>query len=272
MIRKVIMLAMVIGGMALLHGCSDKGSSEPSTVLEDGKLSLPGKISAKATPIPKFGEIAHIPDKKSNFFTYLQKRIEKANDYVWAEREFVLGYREKLKAGTVGDSEQKQFTQLVTRYKLNGSTYQTDEDFDALLLRVDVVPASLVLAQGANESAWGTSRFATEGKNFFGIWCYSKGCGLKPKRANTGTSHEVRKFETVQGGVSFYVHNLNIGHAYDSLRAQRAELRSDSKNLSGVKLATGLVRYSERGIAYVEEIQEMIEHNDLSAYNKIRSF
>jgi len=51
----------------------------------------------------------------------------------------------------------------------------------------------------------------------------------------------------------------------------RAELRSDSERLSGVKLATGLSRYSERGLAYVEEIQSMIKHNELHEYNKVRS-
>lgn len=280
MIGKAIAAAFALGAMISLYGCSDTTSTDPndlvskktSVLADDDKLSLPDKISAKAAPIPKFGEIAHIPEKKSKFFTYLQKRIEKTNDYVWAERQFVLAYREELKSGYVQASEREHFTQLVTRYKLNGSTFESDEEFDALLTRVDVVPASLVLAQGANESAWGTSRFATQGKNFFGIWCYSKGCGLKPKRANAGTTHEVRKFKTVQEGVSFYVHNINIGHAYDSLRAQRAELRSGSEKLSGVKLATGLSRYSERGQAYVDEIQNMIEYNELSVYNKVRSF
>jgi len=270
--RKTIVVAMVIGGMISLLGCSDTGSAKPSIVVDGGELSLPDKISAKAAPIPKFGEITHIPEKKAKFFAYLQKRIEKTNDYVWAEREFVLEYREKVEAGTALESEREHFTTLAERYKLNDLTYESDEEFDTLLLRVDVVPASLVLAQGANESAWGTSRFATQGKNFFGIWCYSEGCGLKPEHANAGSTHEVRKFRTVQDGVNFYVHNINIGHAYDSLRAQRAVLRSDSEKLSGVKLATGLSRYSERGQAYVDEIQSMIEHNELSVYNKVRSF
>ena len=42
--------------------------------------------------------------------------------------------------------------------------------------------------QAANESAWGTSRFARIGLNFFGQWCYSKGCGMVPKRRNTGAA------------------------------------------------------------------------------------
>ncbi|HKJ91279.1 MAG TPA: glucosaminidase domain-containing protein, partial [Oceanipulchritudo sp.] len=46
---------------------------------------------------------------------------------------------------------------------------------DDLRRRVDVIPPSLALAQAALESGWGTSRFAREGNNLFGIWCYTPG-------------------------------------------------------------------------------------------------
>ena len=65
--------------------------------------------------------------------------------------------------------------------------------------------------------------------------------------------------------------NINIGHAYEDLRKMRAELRANEEKLSGVRLAEGLIRYSERGNAYVEEIQSMIKQNNLSAYNLNRA-
>ena len=49
------------------------------------------------------------------------------------------------------------------------------EIVNELMLRVDVLPVSLALAQAANESAWGTSRFALQGNNIFGQWCYEPG-------------------------------------------------------------------------------------------------
>jgi Bax protein len=271
MILKARDAAFAIGITLTLYGCSDTTQVVSTDKVKEGELSLPQWLPPEPKPIPKFGEIANVSEKKAKFFAYLQKKIEVTNDYVWAERVFVLQYRDKVKNGSVLKSEQKQFDQLVERYGFDAASIQVDAQFDTLLSRVDVVPASLVLAQGANESAWGTSRFAREGKNLFGIWCYKEGCGIKPKRRNAGSSHEVRKFKTVQDGVKFYVHNINIGHAYDSLREMRAELRADSERLSGVKLATGLSRYSERGFAYVEEIQSMIEHNELHEYNKVRS-
>jgi Bax protein len=271
MILKARDAAFAIGITLSLYGCSDTTQVESTDKLKEGELSTPEWLSPEPKPIPKFAEITNVSEKKEKFFAYLQKKIEATNDYVWAERVFVLQYRDKLKNGSVLKGEQKQFDQLVERYGFDAASIQDDAQFDALLTRVDVVPASLVLAQGANESAWGTSRFAREGKNLFGIWCYEEGCGIKPEQRIAGSSHEVRKFKTVQDGVKFYVHNINIGHAYGSLRELRAELRADSEKLSGVKLATGLSRYSERGLAYVEEIQGMIEYNELQEYNKVRS-
>lgn len=68
---------------------------------------------------------------------------------------FVLEYRERARIGSVQESERKQLDQLIKRYGFQESSIQDDAQFDALLTRVDVVPASLVLAQSANESAWG---------------------------------------------------------------------------------------------------------------------
>jgi len=34
------------------------------------------------------------------------------------------------------------------------------------------------MAQAANESAWGLSRFAQKGNNLFGKRCVKKGCGI----------------------------------------------------------------------------------------------
>ncbi|MFM9673737.1 glucosaminidase domain-containing protein, partial [Streptomyces galilaeus] len=77
------------------------------------------------------------------------------------------------------------------------------------LRRVDIIPKELALMQAANESAWGTSRFARIGLNFFGQWCYSQGCGMIPNRRNSGAAHEVAAFKSVRDAVSSYFKNIN---------------------------------------------------------------
>ena len=249
-----------------LFGCADPNSGDaqkqsPTT------LKIPPAPISKPSPVPDFNAIKHIPAKKEAFFSYLQTRIEKSNNHVWSEREFVQGYISEQRQENITPDQLVELTNLTHRYKLEVPETLDDEFFAMLLARIDVVPASLVLAQGANESAWGTSRFARDGLNFFGIWCYSKGCGLVPKSRNSGAKHEVRKFNSVQQGVAYYIHNINTGGAYSDFRNIRAELRLDNERLSGVKLANGLIKYSERGQAYVSEISNIITHNELSTYD-----
>ena len=82
------------------------------------------------------------------------------------------------------------------------SQFASDQDIiNELILRVDVIPVSLALAQAANESAWGTSRFALEGNNVFGQWCYKKGCGIVPAERRSGATHEVKSFTSVERSV-----------------------------------------------------------------------
>ena len=123
------------------------------------------------------------------------------------------------------------------------------------------------LAQAANESAWGTSRFATKGNNLFGQWCFSKGCGLVPRGRVEGASHEVAKFSSPFRSVRAYIQNLNRHPTYQELRDIRQEDRRGKDPLSGVDMAAGLLGYSERGQEYVDEIRAMIHYNNLTFYD-----
>jgi len=147
-------------------------------------------------------------------------------------------------------------------------TAEISEQVDQLLLRVDVVPASLVIAQAAKESGWGRSRFAREGNNNFGIWCFTRGYGMPPERRAEGRHHEVAMFDTVEEGVRYYVRTINSHIAYNDLRQMRAEARHQHRAFAGETLATGLLRYSERGLMYVDEIKSMIRYNQLQRFTR----
>jgi Bax protein len=126
---------------------------------------------------------------------------------------------------------------------------------------VDAVPDHLVLAQAANESAWGTSRFAREGNNLFGQWCFRQGCGLVPASRPDGATYEVARFESVSQSIGSYMHNLNTGRTYQELREIRALARENGHDPDANAMAAGLMSYSERGEDYISELRSMIRHN-----------
>jgi Bax protein len=157
----------------------------------------------------------------------------------------------------------EELLKLCDHYKAP-CTDQRTHNRQILRDHIDVVPVSLIIAQAANESAWGTSRFAKDANNYFGEWCYQKGCGLVPKRRQKGAKNLVRAFDNPVESVASYVHNLNTSHAYDQFRELRANDRRQNRYSSGLRLAEGLTRYSARGEDYVKEIRAIIRFNELA--------
>lgn len=225
---------------------------------------------AACTPkedVPDFNAFTDVKEKKAAFFNFMYPAVIAENARVKEEREFLESLVMKLDNDTdVSSKELERATELSTLYKETLTDSGITADWvNAMLVKVDYIPAPLVLSQGANESAWGTSRFAREANNYFGQWCYTKGCGVVPSKRNEGAAHEVAKFDSSQGAVHAYFMNVNRNNAYAELRIIRAKLHSSPEALTPEQeanaLANGLIRYSERGEAYVEEIQAMIRHN-----------
>lgn len=209
-------------------------------------------------PVPDFSKYTDGLKKKKAFFDYLSPYIERENARLAKLRGHILEIQAKQQAKQNLTMEEYAFIySLFDEFKLD--MMDADEaGIQELLLRVDVIPASLVLTQAAVESGWGSSRFAVEGYNFFGQWCFKAGCGAVPSKRRPGKYHEVAVFQHTAASVNAYFYNLNTFYMYDDLRLLRAELRKNEGNFNPEKLAAGLGRYSERGQHYIEEISSMI--------------
>ncbi len=209
-------------------------------------------------PVPDFNQFTSTDKKKKAFFDYLEPFVERENARLAKLRRHILEIQAKQQAKQSLTMEEYAFIySLFDEFKLD--MMDADEaGINELLLRVDEIPASLVLTQAAMESGWGTSRFAVEGYNFFGQWCFKAGCGKVPSKRLPGKYHEVAVFPNAAASVSAYFYNLNTFYVYDDLRALRAQLRKTEGEYHPGKLAAGLGRYSERGQHYVDEIASMI--------------
>ena len=200
-------------------------------------------------------------ERKQLFIKLALPLILYANERIAADRERLMAIREKIAREGASLSEQAWLTGLASRYGLE------TPDLDALVRRVDVIPPSLALAQGAEESGWGTSRFVREGNAIFGQRTYDKGAGLVPKRRDSNAIHEVKTFNGLMDSVASYMTNLNTHDAYDEFRRIRAGQRAFGV-VDGYSLVGALNRYSERGEAYVKTIRSIIDTNDLRSYDR----
>jgi Bax protein len=131
---------------------------------------------------------------------------------------------------------------------------------EGLLERVDAIPTSIILAQGALESSWGSSRFTREGNSVFGMWTW-KTKGIVPSRRDKGRTHKVKAYDDVQESVRAYHLTLNRLDSYEHFRQLRRQ--TDDPLI----MADGLTLYSERGEAYVDDIKNVILSNNLQKYD-----
>ena len=201
---------------------------------------------------PSFNSIENTSVRKEVFFNYLLPAIYEKNAEIIALRESILN----------NELSSLQLDELATKYRLKKPA--TIED---ILTVIDILPPSLVLAQAANESNWGRSRFAEDFNNYFGIWCFVKGCGTVPKQRNANANHEVANFNSLKDCIDYYVLTINRNYAYQNLRLIRKAYRDELKPLSGIALAEGLSNYAFPGDEYISSIQSVIRYNQLERYD-----
>ena len=255
--------AIIAACMVVLIISVDQLAREKRQPLAVEELPLPIAV------FPDFASVSSIDVKKQQFFDYLQDYIDAENQRISVVRRELQSLADIVNGGVALSTRELERVLLLSDvYRLPDSVSRDVQLVDELLLRVDQIPASLVLAQAANESAWGTSRFALEGNNIFGQWCYEEGCGMIPLQRVSGASHEVQRFDSLEHSVQGYFANINSHPLYEYFRELRAYMRNRGEDLDPMILAYGLGRYSQRGENYVDEVQTLIEQNNVRSRDK----
>lgn len=237
---------------------------DPTVKVEPAKpaVKVETYVQKHSVILPDFAKIRDVKTKKERFFKFMTPFVNAENIRLTNQHYWLQGLKAQLAGGTeLSEATQLTLQKLYKSYRIKHLTMSSEAALNELLKCVDGLPKSLVLMQAANESAWGTSRFARLGLNFFGQWCYTKDCGIVPNGRGAGRKYEVQAFLTVAQSVDSYFKNINTNSAYSLLREIRAQLRENNIPLQADILATGLLRYSQRGDHYVVEITKMINYN-----------
>ena len=251
---KSILAGIFIGVFITCLACKYSNLFQTQTTttnvsFSENLLNNPEKYIIKR--IPK--SIASIDDvelRKRVFIRILTPAAMVALSEVRKERNALINILKKMNGQKITDAsldsidkdERVFLWAIVKKYRSN--------DPSELLKRIDEVPLNLILAQAAIESNWGTSRFAIEGNNLFGIWTY-RHQGIKPKKSRPGDNHKVARYPSILDSVRDYIYNLNVGWAYKDFREAR------TKTKDAVELASYLSKYSEKGELYIKLVKAL---------------
>ena len=201
---------------------------------------------------PSFDSIENTVVRKEVFFNYLLPAIHQKNAEIIELRNSILNNELSI----------NEIEKLASKYRVTNPATQEE-----LLKVIDILPPSLVLAQAANESNWGRSRFAKDFNNYFGIWCFSKGCGVVPTERDKNATHEIASFNSLEESVDYYMFNINRSYAYEELRQIREKQRNDMMPIKGIVLAEGLGNYAFPGNEYIDSIKSVIQYNQLGRHD-----
>lgn len=224
--------------------------------IAEGAAGVPRLILA-ALP-HDLAEVPETAERKAIFFRAVLPLVLRVNEEILVERKKLLDIRARLRAHHhISQAERLWLQAMAERYET------TPGDVEQLVKRVDIIPPSLALAQAAEESGWGSSRFVREGNALFGQWTTVDEGHQLPLARDDGRTHRVASFTGLLDSARAYARNLNSHRAYRELRDERAALRAEGRNPTGFDLAAHLGRYSRRGADYIHRIRGLIVVNGL---------
>ncbi len=198
--------------------------------------------------------------KKETFIKIVLPLIVAENERILADREKLIVLSTKK---FTTDLEKQWIRQKLLEYKVKKG------DLKELIVRMDIIPTSIALAQAAKESGWGTSRFALEGNAIFGQWTWS-GQGIAPLDRESNKNHKILKFPILRASVKAYQNNLNTHKSYSKFRQKRLSLRNKDKKIKGLELTETLNNYAQTGSEYTKILNQIIRQNRLTDFEPVR--
>ena len=240
--------------MLIMQFCA--GPSERHEIIDPAVVSTDNIITKRnLSPLHKAFLARFLPE------------IHIANNKILLIRNNMLDLQDAVKDDDkFDDTNLQELNRVLKKYRLEPLTEsplptseKIEDAIQELLRRVDIIPVQLVMAQAIIESGWGNSDFAKHGNNYFGVHCYTEGCGVKPA-GNDSADFYVKTYSSEMAGIEDYLWILNTGHAYRGLRQTRFELRDDNKPIDAIALAQGLSKYSVKGAEYVNMVSNIIRN------------
>ena len=210
-------------------------------------------------------------DKKRNFIKKILPSIFKYNKIILAEKNKLIEINDYLNTHkTLNKKDQLYLENLANKYSVSIKNTHKIDIINNLFFKVDIIPNSIVLAQAANESGWGVSRFAKDYNAFFGQYTYDSNQGVVPAERPVGKKHLIKYFSSIDESVESYFYNINTHNAYKKFRELRKKLREESLSLDVKLLVSKLDSYAEDK-NYIKSINSIISKNDLQNLDNIDS-
>ena len=212
--------------------------------------------------------ILHLNQKKKQFVKTVLPLIINENQKILSNRNDLIILRAKLtENNSLNNYELNKLRKISKKYKIEFDNEHKMEIIDKLLLRIEIIPNSIVLAQAAIESGWGSSRFAQEYNALFGEYTYDNSKGVVPLERKNGDTHLIKAFNSYNNSVTSYFNNINSHYAYEDFREIRNIMR-ERNNFSNINLLVERLNTYAEDENYIKTIKQVIKTNNFSIFDQ----
>ncbi len=191
-----------------------------------------------------------VDEKKKKFIAMLLPSILIERERLEAIRQKLIKIRDKK----LSRQERKFLARLYKKYRT--------KNIDVLIERLHTHPNSIILAQAATESGWGSSRFFLHANNIFGIWSFNE--AEKRVQADLARGNKkvyVRKYDNVLQSISDYFLMISKSPYFERFRSARTLSKEP------LELVQFLLNYSELREEYIQRLTKIIQKNNLQYYD-----
>lgn len=222
----------------------------------------------------KFGNLSRSEEVELARLLIKYRLLGPNNYYYHATKYSAEAIEEKTKAQAIALIQQNKIPEICTytvrtdnpkmRYARVSYEITSSECSEEFSKRAQILAPGMVASAAALESGWGTSRFAKQGNNFFGI----------QQRFNDLNEFKVRnciaagndkhrclyKFASLKDSIIEYYRVLNAGTYQPAFRESRSkyEFSTQMSCLQASSMIEGLVNYAENP-HYVQHVNERLK-------------
>ena len=139
--------------------------------------------------------------------------------------------------------------------------WRADNGQELLNEKLITRPNSIMLAQAALETGWGSSRFFIAANNTFGVWSFDPDeSRIRALGTRDGKPIYVKKYDNLSASIIDYYKVISNG-PYDEYREAR------KKTSDPYELVEYLFRYSELGQEYINRLKTVMRKSDMAKYD-----
>ena len=183
-----------------------------------------------------FNDIKSKDERNKLFIQIMTPLVMKVNEDITIERKKLFDLKSaNIKKEGLSEQQKKEIEDLAVKYdvftKMKGKE-RYDIILEELTEKIDIIPASLLIAVAVAESNWGTAREVKEGNALFKEKEWFTDKGIKPAKEDDD-SYRIKVYPNLLSAIEDYALKLNKDINFSYFRVSRKFLRIHNQVLKG---------------------------------------